>query len=67
MPINDERPDKEIQMHIEHSLALIEIAKMLDRGYGKQAAITQAAKFVKTQGFSAKYAKQVAEQMAELL
>ena len=54
-------------MHIEHSLALIEIAKMLDRGYGKQAAITQAAKFVKTQGFSAKYAKQVAEQMAELL
>lgn len=52
---------------IEHALAAQEIAKALRAGFSKECAITQAARLVKSQGFSAKYAKQVAAQMAELL
>lgn len=54
-------------MHIEHSLAAQQIAKALRAGYSKESAITQAAKFVKSQGFSMKYSKEVAAKMAELL
>lgn len=53
--------------HIEHSLAARKIAEMMANGYSKEAAITQAARLVKSQGFGAKYAKEVAQQMAGLL
>jgi hypothetical protein len=54
-------------MHIEHHLAAQVIAKMLAQGYSKECAITQAAKFVKSQGFGAKHSNEVAKQMAELV
>ena len=54
-------------MNIEQALAAQVIAKMIAQGYSKECAITQAAKFVKSQGFSAKHAKEVAAQMAELV
>lgn len=54
-------------MHIEHHLAAQHIAKLVRQGYSKECAITQAAKLVKSQGFSAKYSKEVAVKMAELV
>lgn len=54
-------------MTIEQSLAVRKIAEMIRNGYSKEAAITQAAKFVKRQGFSAEHAKKTAQQMAELV
>lgn len=54
-------------MHIEHSLAARKIADMLAQGYSREAAITQATRLVKSHGFGAKYARQVAEQMADLV
>lgn len=52
---------------IEKTLAARKIADMLAQGYTREAAITQAARLVKSQGFSAKHAKEVAQQMAGLL
>lgn len=54
-------------MKVEHALAARTIANAIASGYSKESAITQAAKFVKTQGFSAKYSKEVAVKMAELV
>jgi hypothetical protein len=55
------------KMTIEQSLAARKIAEMIRAGYSKQAAITQAAKLVKSQGFGAEHAKKTAQQMAELV
>ena len=60
-------PTRRTEMHIEQALAARKIADMLRAGYSKQAAITAAAKLVKSQGFSAEHAKKTAEQMADLL
>lgn len=54
-------------MTIEQSLAARKIAEMIRAGYSKEAAITQAAKLVKSQGFGAEHAKKTAQQMAELV
>lgn len=54
-------------MTIEQSLAAQQIAKWLHAGYSKDVAIVQAAKFIKSQGFSAEHAKKTAIQMAEVL
>lgn len=54
-------------MHIEHRLAARKIADLLAQGYSRECAITQAARLVRSQGFGAKYAKQVAQQMAGLV
>ena len=54
-------------MHIEHSLAAKQIAKMLAQGYGRQACINGAYSLVKSQAFGAKYSREVAEQMFDLV
>lgn len=54
-------------MQIEHSLAAKQIAKLLAQGYGRTACINGAYLLVKSQGFSAEYAKQVAEQVFDLV
>lgn len=54
-------------MQIEQALAAKKIAQMIRDGYSKEAAITQAAKLVKSQGFSAKHSRKVAEEMAVLV
>ncbi len=54
-------------MHVEHMLAARKIASMLAAGHSKQAAITAAARMVRSQGFSAEHSKQVAEQMAGMV
>lgn len=54
-------------MNIEQSLAARKIANLLRAGYNKQTAIAQAAKLVKSQGFSADHAKKTAEEMGALL
>jgi len=54
-------------MTIEQSLAAQYIANALRDGFQKSFAIRRAAALLKAQGFSAKHAKAVAEQMANLL
>lgn len=54
-------------MQIEHSLAAKEIARLMALGFGKTVCVRDAANLVKSQGFSAKHAQQVAAQMFDLL
>lgn len=54
-------------MTIEQSLAVRKIAEMLYAGYSQQAAITQAAKLLESQGFGAEHALKTAQEMAELV
>lgn len=54
-------------MQIEQSLAAREIARLMALGFGKTVCVRDAANLVKSQGFSAKHAQQVAAQMFDLL
>jgi len=54
-------------MKIEQALAARKIVDLMAQGYSKECAIQQAAKLVKSQGFSAAHAKQTAREMAELV
>ncbi len=54
-------------MTIEQALAARKIADLLRAGHNKTTAIAQAAKLVKSQGFSAEHAKKTAEEMGALL
>jgi len=55
------------EMKIEQALAARKIVDLMAQGYSKECAIQQAAKLVKSQGFSAAHAKQTAREMAELV
>lgn len=54
-------------MTLEQSLAAKYIDRDLRAGFQKAAAVRNAASMLRGQGFSAKHAQAVAEQMADLL
>jgi mannitol/fructose-specific phosphotransferase system IIA component (Ntr-type) len=53
-------------MTLEQSLESKVIFTLLVSGHSKQTAINAAANRLKSQGFSADYSKQIAQQMADL-